>query len=175
MPEEVKRCRLARIPGEDSCSVLAFIERKARERPPRLVWIEPDPEAVEIGPGGGRRIAALPLAGGAPESWPDDWRELPLTEARLFWPTSALHVLASDDGCRWVRIEERDGDAVEREERDEDVVERVVSSVFAQSDASRYGLSPAAVEGPLIAIQYRKRGRLVGWRLMIEREERGNA
>jgi hypothetical protein len=169
MPEEVKRCRLAREPGEDSCSVLAFIERQARERPPRLVWVEPDPAAVAMGPGGGRRIAALPLAGGTPESWPDDWRELPLTEARLFWPTSALHVLAHDDGCRWVRIEERDRDAVEHEDReecDEDVVERVVSSAFAQSDASRYGLAPAAVQGPLISIQYRKRGRLVGWRLM---------
>lgn len=159
MPEEVKRCRLAREPGEDSCSVLAFIERKAREQPPRLVWIEPDPGAVAMGPDGGHRIAALPLAGGAPESWPDDWRELPLAEARLFWDRSALHVIAAEGGCRWVRIEERDGDEVER----------VVSSVFAQSDATRYGLAPAAVEGPLIAIQYRERGRLVGWRLMEEK------
>jgi len=156
MPEEVKRCRLAREPGEDSCSVLAFIERKAREQPPRLVWIEPDPEAVEIGPGGGRRIAALPLAGGAPESWPDDWRELPLAEARLFWDRSAMHVIAAEGGCRWAWIEEQEGDEVEREE----------SSVFTHQDAKRYGLQSAKLAGKLVAVGYRERGRLVGWRLM---------
>ena len=77
--------------------------------------------------------------------------------------------MAAECGCRWARIEEH---RIEEQEGEE--VEREVSSVFTHQDATRYGLQSAKLAGKLVAVRYRERGRLVGWRLMIEPGERSD-
>jgi hypothetical protein len=143
---------------DDSRRLAEVIAHKAAESPPLLAWAEPDPLYVDRLNRTGRRGDFVPLVLGAPD-WPAD---LPLVEARLFWPRAALHVVAREDGgCVWTRIEETDPEGKETDYR------RNEFSVYTLRDRHRFGLSDDIVIDDLMAIEYRQRGRLVAWRLMI--------
>lgn len=153
-------CALRISPRQDDHrSVAEVIAQHAGEAAPLLAWAEPDP--LHVAPDKhGRRDDFKPLVQGVP-SWPAD---LPLAEARLFWPTAALHVVAREGGgCSWTRIEEggADGEML--------LAMRTEFSVHALSDLARFGLAAhEALKGlPLRAIEYRERGRLAAWRLTI--------
>lgn len=157
--ESEKTCAL-RIQSrqDDSRRLAEVIAHQAGESPPLLVWAEPDPLYVDLVNHTGRRGAFTPLARGVP-SWPDD---LPLVEARLFWPRAALHVVAREEGgCNWTRIEEADPEGKETDYR------RTAFSVHTLRDRDRFGLPDESRIEDLMAIEYRQRGRLVAWRLMI--------
>ena len=132
--------------------------------PPRLAWAEPKASFAR-GSQAGRIKDFHPLIAGCP-AWPAD---LPLVEARLFWPTSALHVVAEGDGCRWVKL--RESDAGEEGEE----FERSEKPVLTLQDAARFGLDTRGWPGgSLTAIEYRSGGRLVGWRLTTSGKEQGS-
>ena len=149
---------------KDKRSVAAFVAAKAKEMPPLLAWAEPEASFARGGQAG--RIRDFqPLTTGCP-AWPAD---LPLVEARLFWPTSALHVVADGNGCRWVKL--RESDAGEKGEE----VERSEKPVLTLQDAARFGLDTRGWPGgSLTAIEYRSGGRLVGWRLTTSGKEQGS-
>lgn len=150
-------CRLVLTPArEESCSVREFVQQKARESMPLLAWAEPEPLCVDLANGTGRREGFRPLVGGMP-SWSD---ALPLCEARLFWADSALHIVAGESGgCAWVRIAEApDGVELARSE----------ISVHTVQDLKRFGLHSALKIEGLRAVEYRRQGRMVAWRLVIE-------
>lgn len=141
-------------PTQDSRTVAEIIADEADKAPPLLAWADPDPLHVNLTNHGGRREDFKPLMRGTP-SWPQDLR---LIEARLFWLDAALHVVACEaGGSIWTRIEEIAGTEFRREE----------FSVHTISDLPRFGLLEDAVIQNLIAIEYRQRGRLMAWRLMI--------
>lgn len=145
--------------GEDKVSVAAFVAAKVRESRPLLAWAEPQASFARKGTPG--RIGDFrPLVAGCP-AWPED---LPLVEARLFWATSALHVVADSDGCRWVTLLESDAG--------EEEVQRSEKPVVTLRDAARFGLDTRGWPGgSLSAIEYRNGGRLVGWRLTTSAKE----
>lgn len=146
---------------DDSRRVDEVIAHQAGESPPLLTWAEPDPFYVDRLNRTGRRSDFVSLVRGAP-SWPAD---LPLVEARLFWPGAALHVVAREDGgCSWTRIEEADPEG-----KDTDYM-RTAFSVHTLRDRDRFGLPDESRIEDLTAIEYRQRGRLVAWRLMIGAE-----
>lgn len=152
---------------DDHRSVAEVIAQHAGEAAPLLAWAEPDPLHVALSQHG-RRNDFTPLVQGVP-SWPAD---LPLVEARLFWATAALHVVAREGGgCVWTRIEENgaDGETL--------LAMRAEFSVHTRRDLARFGLhADEAIKGlPLRAIEYRERGRLVVWRLILANEEHGDA
>lgn len=123
-------CKLKREheQNEKTCNVAKFIARKAKENPPLLTWADPDPTAVNPEGNTGRRTDFQPLVRGIPE-WPAD---VPLAEARLFWKSSALHVVAKDGGgCRWAKIEESD---------DGEEFMRSEMKVLTLRDRKRFGL-----------------------------------
>lgn len=95
-------------------------------------------------------------------SWPAD---LPLVEARLFWASSALHVVARErGGCSWVRIEEvAEGNGGTE-------VARSVIPVYTLRDLNRFGLENGPAIQGLSAVEYRQQGRLVAWRLVMEKQ-----
>lgn len=147
--------------ADPTVSVAEFVRRRAQGAAPLLAWAEPDPLCVDVAITNrtGRRADFTPLVQGAP-AWPED---LPLVEARLFWAGSALHVVAGEGGgCRWSDLEEvTDGPG--------EFVEVVSPSIPVHTlrDLKRFSLSDMpAIEG-LQAIEYRQRGRLVAWRLVI--------
>jgi hypothetical protein len=141
----------------DARNVAEVAAHQASQDAPLLAWAEPDPLHVALGKGAGRREDFLPLQRGAP-SWPAD---LPLIEARLFWPTTALHIIACEDGgCRWTRIEEVTAD------NETLMVMRSQFPVHTLRDAARFGFSAQKPIEGFRAIEYRQRGRLVAWRLI---------
>lgn len=152
-------CDLRIQPAQnDPRPVAEIIATAISNAPPLLAWADPDPLHINLTNRSGRREDFQPLMRGASLLWPHDLR---LLEARLFWRDAALHVVARDDGgCRWTRIEERAGTEFRREE----------FSVHPIRDRQRFGLSDSddATIKNLMAIEYRQRGRLVAWRLMIE-------
>lgn len=151
-------CRLVLTPArEESCSVRELVQQKATESKPLLAWAEPDPLCVDLTNGTGRREGFRPLVCGMP-SWSD---APPLCEARLFWADSALHIVAGErGGCAWVRIAEAPEGGVG--------VARSEIAVHTVQDHKRFGLQgESKIEG-LRAVEYRQRGRLVAWRLVIE-------
>lgn len=153
-------CRIDFSPGTDkSANVADLIRQKAQEAEPLLAWAEPDPLHMNVSNNTGRRCDFKPLVCGMP-SWPDD---LPLVEARLFWASSALHVVAREGGgCSWVRIEEvAEGDGGAE-------VARSVIPVYTLRDLNRFGLENGPAIQGLSAIEYRQQGRLVAWRLVME-------
>jgi hypothetical protein len=154
MPEE--RCRLKRSHDEDARTAAQFVAEQAREYPPLLVWVEPDPAAVDLSGNTGRRLHSLPFGA----DFGERFAGMPLAEARLFWERAALHVVASEDeGCRWAKIEESDDGEGEEVMRDDGI------EVLTVADRVRFGL-PDEPALKLRAIQYLERGRLVGWRLV---------
>lgn len=160
------RCKLALEPAQvETCGVNELIQKKAAEQTPLLAWGDPDPQGVNLVNASGRREDFQPLVLGAP-SWPNDLR---LVEARLFWPTAALHVVASEGGgCRWTTFEESGSDA------GLEVAWRKIT-VFTLRDLARFGLQAGQAIDNLAAIEYRQQGRLIGWRLTIKVQERSHA
>ncbi len=144
--------------GENRQSVRTFAAAEAQKAPPLLAWAEPEASFARGGQPG--RIGGFQsLTAGLP-AWPSD---LPLVEVRLFWDTSALHVVADGDGCRWVKLLESDvGEEVGCREK----------PVLTLRDAARFGVDTRAWPStPLTAIEYRSGGRLVGWRLTTRGKE----
>ncbi len=160
-----KTCSLKRDSDEDDRDVAGFVAAKTGETPPPLlIWADPDPMAVDTQSNCGRCMS-FPLSKDT-SHWPTD---LPLAEARLFWKHAALHVIAKNGGgCCWARVEEQDGGSGEEVTRQE-------FKVVALADRARFGLEAEAALPGLRAIEYRQRGRLVGWRLVIESQEHGDA
>jgi hypothetical protein len=147
---------------DDRRGLAAVIQDAIGLHEPLLAWAEPDPRQVALDHHAGRRSDFVPLVRGQPV-WPED---LPLTEARLFWPLAALHVVAdADGGCRWIRIDERTTD-----DRDGESLMRTACSVYSLRDRQRFGLPKETAIDHLMAIEYRQRGRLVAWRLTLEEE-----
>jgi hypothetical protein len=147
-----------RTPGqEDPRSVHDLVREKVADNAPLLAWAEPDPLHVDLYNETGLRPGFVPLVCGVP-SWPDDLRFI---EARLFWASSMVHVIAREGGgCVWTRIEEgSDGG-------DPDLTRSEIE-VHTLRDLKRFGF-PAfqPIEG-LRAIEYRQQGRLVAWRLVL--------
>lgn len=125
--------------------------------PPLLAWAEPEPAALNEGGISGRLHGFRPLVEGTP-----DWNGLSLVEARLFWQRAALHVLADGNGgCRSVWIEEcEEGESMTR----------VETPVLTLRDTQRFGLAGTGwAQRKLTAIEYRQAGRLVAWRLLLDR------
>jgi hypothetical protein len=154
-------CKIIRKTGsEEACTIAEFIRAQAEQCPPLLAWAEPEHTAVDVNGATGRRRDFALLVTGEP-AWPDG---VPLVEARLFWEKAALHVIATDKGCRWARIEEGGSKGEE--------VTRSKTPVFTLRDRNRFGLNEEQEISELIAIEYRQHGRLVAWRLI---NRKGNA
>lgn len=153
--------KLKRESGKDERSVAAFVAAEAEKERPLLSWAEPDASYARKGKPG--RIGDfVPLVAGCPD-WPKD---LPLVEARLFWATSALHVIADDKGCRWARLWESDAGEEKDRRSEKDVL------TLQLQDAERFGMTTHGWPNlPLTAIEYRSGGRLVGWRLITRGKE----
>lgn len=149
-------CRISIIlsPENETRDLATVLKAEMSRRPPLLVWTEPDVNAVSLGNRTGRRSDFRALVSGNTD-WPAD---LLLVEARLFWETSALHLVADDTspGCRWLRIEERD-------DGKEEVMRRQIP-VHTLQDRQRFGLPGNGEE--LAAVEYLRQGRLIGWRLL---------
>jgi hypothetical protein len=145
---------------DGNLSVAEFVRQQAQQAPPLLAWAEPDPLGVDLTNHTGRRDGfALLVSGGMP-SWPAD---LPLAEARLFWTSSALHVVAREGGgCGWAWIEEKPAGNAGTP------VARSVIPVHTLRDGKRFGLPDGQTIAGLRAIEYRQQGRLVAWRLTTE-------
>ena len=151
------QCCIVFSSGEASGSVADGVQQWVADAEPLLAWAEPDPIHVDIANRTGHRDDFKPLVIGRP-SWPAD---VPLVEARLFWATSALHIVAKEDGgWRWARIEQVAEDSGGTK------VARSVIPVHTLRDFGRFGLlNGPAIQG-LQAIEYREQGRLVAWRLV---------
>lgn len=152
-----RRCRIYISAGKFDGSLADFLETKANEPAPLLAWAEPDLTKVVLDNDTGRRDDFQPLVRGAPH-WPAD---LPLVEAGLFWQKAALHVVAEDQGCGWVRVDEGSGTGEGVE------VAREQFDIHTLRDWQRFGFGAAshAIE-KLSAVQYRRDGRLIAWRLL---------
>lgn len=156
------QCHIIFSPGMDKSTIVAdLIRQQVQKAEPLLAWAEPDPLYVDLSNNTGRRNNFEPLVCGTP-SWPGD---IPLVEARLFWARSALHVVAREGGgCAWVRIEEISENSGEAE------VARSVIPVYTLRDLNRFGLERKPMFEGLQAIEYRQQGRLVAWRLVMEKQ-----
>jgi len=150
-------CRISCKTGKSSLSIAEFIQQEKLEGL-QLAWAEPDPHFLPSSNLPGRCSAFHPLVRGVP-SWP---AELPLLEARLFWDETALHIVATDKGCKWVRVEE---ELLELPETQKISVTRHEFPVVTLSDPARFGLDIEPSISKMCAIEYRQQGRLVSWRL----------
>lgn len=148
----VDRCGLSITTGRSANSIGSCITEAIERDEPLLVLMEPDPTVIVNGRTG-RREGFYPLVRGLPILLAD----LPLSEARLFWASSALHLLSDGAGCRTARIEEGGGMAVIRK----------AYPVYPRQDLQRFGLErQAAAAAQLIAVEYWQAGRLLAWRLV---------
>lgn len=165
-------CKIKRECGSVEHSVREEIIAACGKKPPLLAWAEP--QADWYGHGTGRHLQFVPLQRlqGTPPDWPED---LPLAEARLFWPDHrALHIVANEyGGCRWVCI----GEVTEEEKHEQSdnifCVNREILPVYTlrPDDLARFGLAHhkhAPFSEELNVITYHQQGRLVAWRLTGE-------
>jgi hypothetical protein len=144
-------------PVSETCTVADFIEACcAQACAPQLAWAEPD---VGYQHGGkATRITNFDaLVGGKPK-----WRGLPLAEARLFFAKKAIHIVSdpAQGGCRWVSLAEETSGA------EKDKVYKEIKPVLALRDLQRFGFTQGYGIDKLFAIEYRRHGRLMGWRLV---------
>lgn len=160
-------CWLRRSRGQAECSASAFITSHLGAESPLLLWVDPDPLAVDYRGPTGRRLLALPLVEGNAPDW---MLNVPLTEARIFWKQSALHVIADEaGGCRWARIEEAtEGD--KNGNGDSARVQREVIPVLTLSDRdrARFGITDRHSIENLQAVLYKRQGLLKAWRLLTK-------
>ncbi|MGB4334922.1 MAG: hypothetical protein WBJ41_08810 [Chromatiaceae bacterium] len=154
-------CLLRHSRGKSECGVGVFLASQLAADRPQLVWVDPDPLAVDYHGATGRRFMALPLVEGDPPAW---MLEVPLAEARIFWQGAALHVIAGEaGGCRWTRITES------REDHDGDErVQREIISVLSLRDQARFGFKDAQGVENLQAIIYKRQGLIRAWRIAIK-------
>jgi len=128
------------------------------ETPPVLAWAEPQISLYRTPDGllhTGRHPQFTPLVTGCPQ-WPED---LSLTEARLFWPNKAIHLVASGTrGCVSVTL-------FEAPDGDQEVVKTKIE-LLTLRDAARFGLRGSLIDQYAGSIEYRRRGRLLAWRLV---------
>lgn len=163
---EASACQIKRTCGCATHSVREEIISACEKEPPLLAWAEP--QADWYGHGTGRHPQFIPLQQlqGTMPDWPKD---LPLTEARLFWKNRVRHIVANEhDGCRWVDIEELTKEAGKQD--DPATTTRVsyeMLAVYTLRDLERFGLnnSDVPLSEKLNAITYRQQGRLIAWRL----------
>lgn len=154
-------CWLKRTRGEAECGIREFIASQLVAEGPLILWLDPDPLAVDYNGPTGRRLDALPLVEGAP---PAGMLDVPLAEARIFWKEAALHVIASEGGgCRWARIEES-----REAEDDEARVQREIIPVLSLRDQARFGFDDRQEIENLQAVMYKRQGRLLAWRLLAK-------
>ena len=148
-----ERCQITISSDCSPVGLAALLMTEVAITPPLLAWAEPDLMAAVLDNDTGRRSDFHALVSGTPD-WPLD---LPLVEARLFWKTAALHVVADETGCRFARIkEEGSADAIRR-----------VYPIHTLQDRRRFGLADfGGGIGRLNAVEYWRDGRLIGWRLM---------
>lgn len=151
---------------QEACRIDELIARECQRQAPMLAWGEPDPLEVDLTNETGRRTDFTPLVRGTPP-----WTGSPsLVEARLFWPQSALHIVAHEGGCAWSRLDEISG----RDDVPEGIPAlRQAIKVHTLRDLSRFGLAGdegISVAG-LRAIEYRRHGRLIAWRLLLAGKE----
>ena len=152
--QDQRTCLIRQTHGLEKENDLAEVVKHAcAANPPLFSWVEPRP----VDPG--NRFGPLPGFQGLKAGPPREGVEL--DEARLFWETSALHLVASNvGGCRWSLVEEID--------RAQDVlaVRREEHPVILQQDWSRFGLEPQSEpRSDLVRIVYKTGGRIVAWRL----------
>jgi hypothetical protein len=142
-----------------STSLGEVIRQLCQTHPPSLAWAEPRIGLLRIDPAHptpGRHPNFIPLVSGTPD-WPIDQ---PLAEARLFWPDRAIHLLAQgDQACTSVTLSENTNGESTLKQR---------LRLLTLRDAARFGLN--RVSDPQLnlisAIEYRKNGRLLAWRLV---------
>lgn len=160
-------CWLGRTRGESECGVEVFLANQLAADRPQLVWVDPDPLAVDYHGATGRRFVALPLVEGDPSAW---MLGIPLAEARIFWRGAALHIVASDTGgCRWTRITEFWEDSTGDER-----VQREIIRVLSLRDQARFGFKDTQGFENLQAILYKRQGLIRAWRLQAESWERND-
>jgi len=172
-------CTIQQTTGNDNNSVADFIKQQ-EDSATALVWLEPDPRAVNLKNHTGRRCDEPPLSPGLP-NWLRDGNGPPVIEARLFWASEALHVVANPDGtgCRWAFIKEkRPADdslpkisAPETFDNNQQVsreVHREEYRVRTIQDLNRFGFDEGQSTFNLKMFEYREGGRLVAWRLVRE-------
>lgn len=169
---KVSSCQIKRSKAVFSPhSVREEISVRYQQNLPSLIWAEP--QANWLGHGSGSHLDFLPLQQlhGALPQWPD---ELPLAEARLFWPGSAIHIVAENGGCRWAHIEET------QEKPGDDVITVSRNSkpvyLLSRNELNRFGLlnknwSESGLTETLTAITYYQQGRLLAWRLVTTNME----
>jgi len=129
---------------------------------PGLTWVEPRPGLWSPADMGSDPAPSLV------PGWPATDR--PMDEARLFWPSGFLHVVArisnGEVSCRFVEIHENEP-AQERALQRE--VFREAEAILLRTDWDRFGLSrpPIHVE-KVTVVSYRDNGTLLGWRILPE-------
>jgi len=178
-------CKIEQTTGNAKVSLADFL-RQRDDSPTALVWLEPDPRAVNLEKDTGRRCDEPPLTVGLP-NWLSAGNGPPVIEARLFWASEALHVVANPDGtgCRWAFIKEkRPADdslpkisAPETSDKNQQVsreVHREEYRVRTIQDLDRFGFDKSQSTFNLKMFEYRVGGRLVAWRLVREDNDGGN-
>jgi len=156
--------KLIRSNDKSDSSVLKYVTEIAQKESPLLAWADPVPTARNSARKPGRYVGFNPLAVGVP-NWPEN---LPLAEARLFWANAALHIVANEGaGCRWARIEEAANNEVSQGE----AFSRSEIPILTLRDRDRFGLTESDDdEMNLVAVEYRQQGRLMGWRLVMDKQ-----
>lgn len=155
--------KLKRESGAADISVAAYMQKWLNENKNtelQMAWAEIDPTAITNNMPG-RYQGFEPFVLGKPQ-WP---LETPLLEARLFGDNDMLHIVKSDDGCRWVRTEVQIAHANES-----DINQSAPIKVLTLQDASRFGFSITSWPKNIAAIEYRQYGKLIAWRLITIKE-----
>lgn len=151
--------------GRTSLDIAALLNRLA----PPAIWVEPDPvlpdERLAMGYPASRGLLAEPPSG------------VPLVEARGFWPTWAVHLIADGDSSLWMAIGDGErpvwpDELADFDEHGPDVV-CTHQPVLLRRRWGRFGIDEGAEpEHPaekwrreLHLVEYRERGQCIAWRL----------
>jgi hypothetical protein len=135
-----------------------------RDRPPAMSWVEP---ALHLPrrdgkPQPGRLPGFRPLIEGTPEA------NLPLAEARLYYPDQWLHLLASPSSCREVRWSESSFSGAKPYAGEILVSEQSVL-LWRGRELVRFGLTDDVFpEGDLRVRLYSIAGQLLTWQILME-------
>jgi hypothetical protein len=139
---------------------LGFLAERSQRDPPSLSWVEPRPGLRPDGSRGAISNWKL-LYGGTPPL------ELPITEARLFWPARALHLLCAPDGARWLEYREAPPEgAAEAAEWAPVPVQRAKRyRVKLRQDRDRFQFQRPAQLEDVVIVEYRVGGSVAQWRI----------
>ena len=145
-----------------ACTLNERIRQLCDEKPPQLAWAETGIcfYQHEGQLRAGRHSSFTPLIEGKPV-WPHD---LALSEARLFWPDRAVHLLMIDSvNCAEVTLKEVSGEEASTGEQ----VIKQSQTLLTLRDKERFGLANIQLPANITAIEYRHQGRVLAWRLTI--------